>query len=446
MKKNYVEKLGSVFLQCQFSLLFSLLLIVINGCSSSSLYHINIMPAPDIYHSANIDPFSDEAAASSSHDRGMLYVTDRVPDPNEKKYSRYLNERGDVLRAGIATIGLGDGTIDWQEARKISLLKNRPDYYPLKVTAAEEFGVLDFSINTFTQTEFIPSPVSAPAAHFAELIDAKLAVSEKKDIYIYVHGYKVVFENPILVASELWHFLGYDGVFIAYAWPSTPSRWAYFSDLESADLSSSNLRQMLKFLAEETSVERIHIIGYSAGTRVVGKALWQLALQYAAKPDSELDKLRLGNVILVGSDIDQHIFARQIADGLLRVADRVTVYLSANDKALSFSSWLFSRDRLGEAWKKSTPKRETIEFLRKSKKLTLINVTGAEGSTTGNGHAYFRQSPWVSSDILISLFYDLAPEARGLVYDNDYPAWFFPEDYLMRLKNSLSLNLNRSQF
>ena len=58
-----------------------------------------------------------------------------------------------------------------------------------------------------------------PAETFAKLINSKLALSRQKEVLIYVHGYKVVFDNPILVTTELWHFLGYDGVAIAFAWP-----------------------------------------------------------------------------------------------------------------------------------------------------------------------------------------------------------------------------------
>ena len=45
--------------------------------------------------------------------------------------------------------------------------------------------------------------------------------------------------------------------------------------------------------------------------------------------------------------------------------------------------------------------------------LIVINVSEAEQSASGNGHAYFRKSPWVSSDILTTLRYDLAPADRG---------------------------------
>ena len=104
-----------------------------------------------------------------------------------------------------------------------------------------------------------------PARRFADSVNAKLAVSKRKHVFVYVHGYKVTFENPVLVATELWHYLGYDGVFIAYAWPSTPSKWAYLKDTETAAGYARNLRIFLDYLADETDAEQIHVVGYSAG-------------------------------------------------------------------------------------------------------------------------------------------------------------------------------------
>ena len=88
----------------------------------------------------------------------------------------------------------------------------------------------------------------APAAQFAKAVNLKLATSSRKHVFIYLHGYKVTFENPVLVATELWHYLGYDGVFIAYAWPATPSRWAYLKDAETAGGYARNLRISWNFL------------------------------------------------------------------------------------------------------------------------------------------------------------------------------------------------------
>ena len=68
-------------------------------------------------------------------------------------------------------------------------------------------------------------------------------------------------------------------------------------------------------------------------------------------------------------------------------------------------------------------------------------MTGAAGSTSGNGHAYFRDSPWVSSDILTALAYDIAPAGRGLEKKDAVPVWTFPTDYVERLRKVL-LELN----
>ena len=141
---------------------------------------------------------------------------------------------------------------------------NRTDKYPLQVRRVEEYGILDRSISAFTPPGLVPPDPQRAARQFVDSIEQKLAVTQRKDIYIYVHGYKVTFDNPLLVATELWHFLGYDGVMIAFSWPSTPSTLAYFADLETAALSALNLRLLLEFLASETPAHRIEV-AISAG-------------------------------------------------------------------------------------------------------------------------------------------------------------------------------------
>jgi esterase/lipase superfamily enzyme len=103
------------------------------------------------------------------------------------------------------------------------------------VTGVTDFGVLESTVPwSFVESAEIPPDVLDGDEGFAGAINDKLASSVRKQVYIYVHGYKVVSENPVLVATELWHFLGYDGVFIAYAWPATPKRLAYVADVETA--------------------------------------------------------------------------------------------------------------------------------------------------------------------------------------------------------------------
>ena len=406
------------------------------ACTKKNPHTINLMPSPDIYLEEDIDPFSGVDIDIEAPYFGMLFATDRNPvsGPGEPYYA---NSRGFLLRLGKARLKMGEGQYTWDEARQISLLKNRGGNYPLKVTAVDEIGILDRSLSAFTPPEEIPPHPEAPGREFAELINAKLAISKKKDIYIYVHGYKVVFSNPILVATELWHYIAYDGVFIAFAWPSTPKATAYMADLETAVLSAYNLRKLLEFVAENTEAERIHILGYSAGTRVVLNALSQLMFMHEDEGKVKMSqRLRIGRVILVGSDFDRQLFGALLDEGILDTMQTMTVYVSRHDRALGLSRWIFSRDRLGQLDQASFDPIVT-RYLNRTPQLHLIDVSDVAGAAKGNGHAYFRNSPWASSDILMALMYDLEPGDRGLVNSTENPVWTFPDDYIQRLKAAL---------
>ena len=410
-------------------------MVLVAACAAKKAYQIELMPAPELYASYGVDPFEgiEEISGGEVPYRGILYATDRRP--SQEAGTDYENKRGFLLRLGMAEVSLGGEHIDWEEARRISLLKNRSDSYPLKVTGVQEFGVLDRSVNELIDPSLLPSDLHSGAQTFSEYVNAKLAISRKKEILIYIHGYKVVFDNPVLVTTELWHFLGYDGVAIAFAWPSTPSRWAYMSDIETASLSAFNLRLLIEYLAEETDAKAINIIGYSAGTRVVIDALSQLALIHkATDPESMKRKLPVGQVILVGSDYDKDLFAANVIDGLIRVPESLTIYMSEKDQALTLSRWLFGRNRLGQMWTERPLKPHVCEYLEKNESLRIIDVTHAEAASSGNGHGYLRSSPWVSSDILVSLYYDLSPQQRGLIRHPDMPVWTFPDDYNDRLQ------------
>jgi esterase/lipase superfamily enzyme len=147
----------------------------------------------------------------------------------------------------------------------------------------------------------------------------------------------------------------------------------------------------------------------------------------------------VGQVILVGSDIDRQIFGVYLADGLLDVVDHLSIYVSEKDPVLGFSRSLFSRrERLGQMWQPGELSPTVKDYLSDTEKLSIINVTEAEGTTgKGQGHGYFRSSPWASSDVLVTLRYNLPPRTRGLVRSGDSPIWGFPSDYVQRLRQTL---------
>ncbi len=147
--------------------------------------------------------------------------------------------------------------------------------------------------------------------------------------------------------------------------------------------------------------------------------------------------LKIGHVIFMGSDIDRDVFGTYLTDGLLKVPQHLSIYISEKDKALSLSRFLTRRERLGEMWSKQMDPAVAKYLYQNEADISIINVTEASAATAGNGHGYFRRSPWVSSDILITLAYGLSPKERGLVRRESSPLWSFPADYIKRLRAAI---------
>ncbi len=416
---------------------------LLSACASAPIDEIQLMPAPDVYGDGLLNPLPDTNPFDRIPYDGILFATDRSPATEQDPEQYYRNDRGQVVRLGLAEIQFGKKEFTWEFARSISMLKSRSEEYPVKISKVTEWGIMDSSIPYWFDESLISEDERPADAtdKFADAINAQLEVSKKKHVYIYVHGYKVVYENPVLVSAELWHFLGYDGAFIAYAWPSTPSKFAYLKDSDTAAGYARNFRLLLEFVAENTDAEEIHVIGYSNGTRLVLRAMEQLALIHEGESADQIwEQLRLRNVILVGSDLDRGVFGSYLADGILNVSKHLSIYMSQYDKALGVSQFLTRRQRLGQLWGGKggeihpLARQALIDF---RDQISFINVSDAEGSDTGNGHGYFRSSPWASSDVLMTMYYGLTPEQRGLVEQEDLPVFTFPPDYISRLWNAI---------
>ncbi len=418
-------------------------MMLLSACASAPVDQIELMPAPDVYGDGLLNPLPETYPFDRIPYDGILFATDRSPATEEDPEQYYRNDRGQVVRLGLAEIQFGKKEFTWDFARRVSMLKSRSEDYPVKISNADEWGIMGSTIPYWFDVNLISEDERPPVAtdRVTEDINAQLAVSKKKHVYIYVHGYKVVFENPVLVSAELWHFLGYDGAFIAYSWPSTPSRFAYIKDSDTAGGYARNFRLLLESIADNTDAEEIHVIGYSNGTRLVLRAMEQLALIHEGESADEIwEQLRLRNVILVGSDLDRGVFGSYMADGILNVSKHLSIYMSPHDKALGVSQFLTRRERLGQLWGGKggelhpLARQALIDF---RDQISFINVSDAEGSDTGNGHGYFRSSPWASSDVLMTMYYGLTPEQRGLVEQQDLPIFTFPRDYISRLWSAI---------
>lgn len=381
------------------------------------------MPSPTIYAEAGVSPFEGITNTTEASERTKLfYVTDRMPAGTNDAQGSYNNERGHILRAGIARVQIDPPLNSWDEVKQVTLLDNRDQDFKLRLSKVNEIGVLPFSLSRYFQNAPSQRVMDAAGRTFAAQVDAQLAKSRNKDIFIYIHGYNVDFDYSTLVSKQLQHFLGYQGAFISYNWTATPNRLAYFRDQESVLSTRRNLRALIEYLSENTRARRIHLVGYSAGTRLAFEAAYQIALQ----PSSNA---RLGRLILIGSDLDTSFVLHSLEDGLLDAVQDVTFYQSQTDSALAVSKFVFGRQRIGQTSEPGTVPPGLVSGLKSFDSLNIIDVTDAEAADAGNGHGYFQSSPWASSDLFISLLTDKTPGERGLVRAPGDMTWRFPANY-----------------
>ena len=250
--------------------------ILVAACAPAPV-EIELMPTPGVFADGAADPFADPASLEGLPKLDLLYATLRSPALDEDPERFYTNDRGYVLRAGVARVEGGEGDLSVAEVRRLSLEEGRSEAFDLKVTSVQELGVIDASV-------FAPPEVQAgeedARARFAVDVETRLSRGPSSDVFVYVHGNKVVVENPVLVASEMWHFLGYQGAMVAFSWPSTPSALAYFSDLETAALAAGRDPDAVRILgvSKRQPTERI-AAAIAAGVKDLGENYLQEALQ-----------------------------------------------------------------------------------------------------------------------------------------------------------------------
>lgn len=400
---------------------------LVASCGPNIYDEIDLMPSPTIYGEAALDPFARVTGENVADRAKLFYATDRRPATTEDPQRYYNNERGYLLRTGVARVQIEPPLNTWSEIRRTTLMADRSRRYKLRLSKVDEFGVMPFSITRYMDDPPSRRQMDDTGRRFAGEVDAQLAASPNKDIFIYIHGYNVDFDYSTLVSKELQHFLGYQGAFISYNWSSTPNRLAYFRDQEAAMATRRNLRSLVEYLSRNTRARRIHLIGYSAGSRLAFETAYQIALQQKPGP-------RLGRLILISSDLDRAHFLQAMEDGLLDAVTDVTLYQSQTDSALALSRFVFGRERLGQTVDEGGLRIAVQQRLAELEDLHIIDVSDAEAADTGNGHWYFRSSPWASSDIFISLLTDRDPRERGLVRRPREVIWRFPQNYPEILK------------
>ena len=353
----------------------------------------------------------------------LFYVTDRVPERDDKGNLQYGYGRSPSLAFGSTVIDMG-ADMSWDELLNESRANKRSKEVPMHRVSINEIVRGPNAPIPFTEVDGIivedPEYVAirqAAAQEFREAVVEWLDKTPRKEIFIFVHGFHNSFDDAAFTMAELWHFLGRYGVPIVYTWPAGhPGLFGYTYDRESSEFTVFHLRQLIELMAGFPEVEKINVIGHSRGTDVVVTALRELTIEVRAVGKDPKKALKLHNIVLAAPDLDAQVAGQRIiGDFLAWSADRFTIYASPEDSAIGWSRKLFDSPagRVGniEVDKMTPIVREQMEV--GNSPLAVINffpssdnkITGKDGF----GHSYCRNAPTVSSDLIIMLRDDADP-------------------------------------
>ncbi len=409
-----------------------LLALVLCGCAGPRL-----MPTPNVYRQTARDPFAAVPAVFRTNTVDLLYVTDRRLGREADGRVTYGSERSPALAFGSCVVGLGDDA-SWATLVAESREAKRPTALPLRLRWVEEEG-------RFPNTPMILARTPAgyawdgqaavrfdlAAEAFERELERRLALTPRKEVFVFVHGFNNDFAWAAFVAAQVWHFLPRQGVPILYSWPAGRGGLrGYTYDRESSEFTVYHLRQLLRALIECPKVEKIHLIAHSRGTDVATAAVRELMLE-ERRPGELVGRVpKIANLILIAPDLDLQVASQRLAADYVPLAvGRLTLYVCEKDRAVNLANWLFEGiRRLGQVRVHDF----TDEQKRYMRAANTVQFIDARVKVDFLGHGYFHDNPAVSSDLLQLLREDCdagEDDCRPLQREQDL-FWKITDDYL----------------
>ncbi|MEM1317624.1 MAG: alpha/beta fold hydrolase [Pseudomonadota bacterium] len=269
-------------------------------------------PAPE----AMVQPAPSVAAPSRSADDGyrvveVFYATDRAPTGSTDPVSAFGGNRSDRLHYGSAEVTI-------PETHKAGQLE-APSILKLEFEADPKKHVILRSVEKLEGDAFYGA------------LNKRFTDDQTTEAFIFIHGFNQTFSQALRRTAQMAHDMEFEGVPIAYTWPSRGNLTSYIADTAVVRLSGRRLSRFLEDVAKRSGAERIHVIAHSMGNRALTDALELMALRTQPVEQPPFDQ-----VVFAAPDVDAGLFAA-MAETARPLARRMTLYASNNDWALEVS-------------------------------------------------------------------------------------------------------------
>ena len=117
------------------------LILLSSGCSTT-WDSVDLMPAPHVFGDGMLDPLPDSNPMEIIPYHGVLYATDRKPADEGSRQNYYADERGQLVRLGVATIALHEADQLPYTKKRMIMTNYGPRGWPLWSNRACRIGDL----------------------------------------------------------------------------------------------------------------------------------------------------------------------------------------------------------------------------------------------------------------------------------------------------------------
>lgn len=380
----------------------------------------HLAPTPAVIKDPRLDFERHVQPALKSTQVPVFFATTRKATDGPEHFG---DTAADGVTLGVATVRLGEPGWTWPELVASDLASSVEQPRPGAVELVQTAGQAGRD-----------ETLTAADRDFIAAIDAQLARTANRSVVLYVHGYRVTFDEVAVQMGSFAHYLG-QGATVTFQWPTGTKFWNYVSDCPRARQWISDIARLVALLSR-TQARQVNVLAYSCGSPLLASALARLRAQHPDLDHAALQKrFRIGNVIFAASDVDLKTFAREHVAPALDLGQQVIVYFSRADRALGFSSLLAGASRLGDPdladLQGLSPKElATMAGNPRFQAIDVTDVRGAHEMGGMKGHGYWYANEVISTDVTLSLRYPIPPERRCLRNKGNSRVWRIPEDYV----------------
>lgn len=163
------------------------------------------------------------------------------------------------------------------------------------------------------------------------------------DVVVLVHGYNTRPEEAIYRAAQLKVDTGYERPVIAFLWPVDYGDGfrGYVAAKNGVMASQAQLIDVLKRLAADENIDRIHILAHSMGALLTVQALSEYARENRSKAE-----MKIAEVVFAAPALPDLVYESRLQALRSTISRGLTVYASKYDRPLALGSKYLDRQQL----------------------------------------------------------------------------------------------------